>query len=109
MKDEGKAKDQLIAVKNLIGITTLDSNIDKIDKILGFINDYIHYEPDMYNNFLAPMETLSLKSGDCDDYSILAGSLFELVNIESAIAIGKSSETPHAFVLVRLDDMKVSR
>jgi len=100
-----KALDQLNAVKNLIDITEFDENTLKIDKILDFINDNVHYEPDMDDNFLAPMETLSLKSGDCEDYSILAGALFELVNIESAIAIGEKSGTPHAFVLVKLDNL----
>jgi len=100
-----KALDQLNAVKNLIDITEFDENTLKIDKILDFINDNVHYEPDMDDNFLAPMETLSLKSGDCEDFSILAGALFELVDIESAIAIGGNSGKPHAFVLVKLDDL----
>jgi len=100
-----KAIYQLNAVKNLIDVTEFDNNTLKIDKILDFINDNINYEPDMHDNFLAPMETLSLKSGDCEDYSILAGALFELVDIESAIAIGEDSGTPHAFVLVKLDNL----
>jgi hypothetical protein len=100
-----KSLDQLNAVKNLINVTEFDDNTLKIDRILDFINDNIYYEPDMDDNFLAPLETLSLKSGDCEDYSILAGALFELVGIESAIAIGESSGLPHAYVLVNLENL----
>ena len=88
-------------MKNLIGIQAFDNEVTKIDKILDFINDNLHYESDMDNDFLAPMETLGLKSGDCEDYAVLAGALFELVDIQSAIALSDD----HAIVLVRIDNL----
>ena len=92
-------------IRNLIGIDFFDSNATKVKKILDFVNGYIHYEGDMDDNFLAPMETVGLKSGDCEDFSILAGALFELVGIESAIAFGEALGGYHAYVLVQLDSL----
>jgi len=34
---------------------------------------------------LAPIETIARRSGDCDDFAILAAALFEYYGIESAI------------------------
>lgn len=60
----------------------------------------------MNNVFLAPVETLSFKSGDCDDFSILAATLFECENIESAIGFFRNDDGDyHAMVLVRLDNL----
>jgi predicted nuclease with TOPRIM domain len=96
-----EAYNELVEIKNLIGIEPYDSDATKVKKILDFINDNIHYEHDMNENFLAPMETIGLKSGDCEDFSILAGALFEMVGIESAIAFTNS----HAFVLVKMSSL----
>jgi len=96
-----RARTELINVKNLIGIGAGDDNATKIEKILDFVNDNVHYENDMKGNFLAPMETLTLGSGDCEDYSILVGALFELVGIDSALAFNDT----HAFLLVRVNGL----
>ncbi|MBO3800478.1 MAG: hypothetical protein FGF52_05450 [Candidatus Brockarchaeota archaeon] len=54
-------------VFGLIGIEGTDAPVRKVEKILRFISDNIHYEKDYNDIFLAPLETLAFKSGDCDD------------------------------------------
>ena len=100
-----KKIDEILA---LIEIGTYDTPTDKIGKILGFINQYIHYETEINDVFLAPVETLGFRSGDCDDFSILAAALFEAVGIDSAIGffVNENNEY-HAMVLVHLEDLSV--
>ena len=66
-------------VLDFIDIRTYDSATIKIRKILAFVNKYIHYEVEVNDVFLAPVETLGFKSGDCDDFSILVAALFDEV------------------------------
>ena len=90
-----------------IDISSTDSPEEKISKILSFLDDNIHYEVEVNDLFLAPVETLGFKSGDCDDFSILCAALFECVDIESAIGFFKNdNDEYHAMVLVNLDDLK---
>lgn len=82
-----------------------DSDREKITKILSFINQHIKYEGDINNELRAPSETLGLRSGDCDDFSILTSALFELVNIPSAIEFVKNDKGQyHARVLIQSND-----
>ena len=100
-----EAKRELTAVYKLIGISSGDSQVTKINKILNFINVNIHGEDDVYECYHAPMETITLKSGDCDDYSILVGSLFEMAGIKTAIALNdpnKNNGHGHAFLVVQV-------
>ena len=98
-----KKIDEILA---LIEIKTYDAPTDKIRKILDFIHHYIHYETEVNDIFLAPVETLGFRSGDCDDLSILAAALFEAVGIDSAIGffVNENNEY-HAMVLVHLEDL----
>lgn len=96
---------ELNEVYNLMGIQSGDSSVEKIRKILSFVDNYIHYESDYNNAFLAPVETLAFKSGDCDDFSILVAALFEKAGIDSAIGLFRSEDRGHAMVLVHLDDI----
>ncbi len=86
-------------------ITNFDSDTIKIKKILEFININVEYQPEMRDINRAPVETLSLKSGDCDDYSILAAALFKMADIDSAIAYFEKEGAHHAMVLVKLDEL----
>ncbi|MEE8168765.1 MAG: transglutaminase-like domain-containing protein [Candidatus Hydrothermarchaeales archaeon] len=97
----------LDAVLGFAGVQDSSSEVSKLKKILGWLNANVHYESDLNNIFRAPVETLSLKSGDCDDYSILTGALFERAGVESAVGFFKASGEAegHAMVLVRLDDL----
>jgi hypothetical protein len=87
-------------------ISSYDTPDEKITKILSFLDEHIHYESEINDVFLAPVETLGFKSGDCDDYSILASALFEIAGVESAIGLFKNDDDDyHAMVLVHLDDL----
>ncbi|MBS7615465.1 hypothetical protein KEJ18_07050 [Candidatus Bathyarchaeota archaeon] len=104
------AEEIMDAVINLIQVNTDHSTTERIRRILDFISRNIHYEYDFDNVYLAPPETLSFKSGDCDDFSILAAALFEAVGIDSAIGVfsyqPSGGETQyHCMVLVHLNDL----
>ena len=92
---------------DIIDITLQDSATTKISKILAFINTYIHYELEVNDVFLAPVETLGFKSGDCDDFSILASALLDEVGVESAIGFFVNDlDQYHAMVLVNLNELE---
>ncbi|MCX6653513.1 MAG: hypothetical protein NTY03_00170 [Candidatus Bathyarchaeota archaeon] len=88
------------------GVNTIDDSVTKVRKILDFIDLRISYSSEVDNVYRAPVETLSLSSGDCDDYSILAGALFERVGVSSAIAFVENSQNEyHMMVLIRMDEL----
>ena len=96
----------LVDVVSCIDVSMSDSPVEKIQKVLSFLNEHIHYETEINDVFLAPVETLGLKSGDCDDYSILTAALFEYFEIESAVGLFKNDNNDyHALVLINLDDL----
>lgn len=99
------AEREFSEVMDLIDLQTDDSDVEKIEKILQFINDNIHYEHDLDDARLSPMETLAFQSGDCDDYATLGAAMFEYVGIDSAIGFFENTETEtyHAMVLVHLN------
>ena len=99
------AYSKITKVIDIIDISELDSNVDKIEKILKFIHTNIEYQYDLNNEFLFPVETITFRSGDCDDFTILAATLFEKVGIESAIGSFKNENVGHYMVLVNLPDL----
>jgi len=92
-------------VFKLIGVKDSDTPVERIEKILRFINNNIRYEHDYDDVFLAPLETLAFRSGDCDDYAILAAALFDKAGIDSAIGVFTNGTIEHAMVLVHLDTL----
>jgi len=91
---------------NNIGVKEDNSPIENIEKILAFLNEYIEYEIEFDNIFRAPIETLSMSCGDCEDYSILASAFFEAIGVDSAVGFFKNSEDEyHAMVLIHLNDL----
>ncbi|MEM2276762.1 MAG: transglutaminase domain-containing protein, partial [Thermoproteota archaeon] len=92
-------------VFKLTGVGDTDTYVERVEKILNFINKNIHYENDYKNKFLAPLETLAFRSGDCDDYAVLAAAFFEKAGINSAIGIFTNGTVEHAMVLIRLDNL----
>lgn len=92
-------------VLKLTGVGDTDTYVERVEKILNFINKNIHYENDYKNKFLAPLETLAFRSGDCDDYAVLAAAFFEKAGINSAIGIFTNGTVEHAMVLIRLDNL----
>ncbi len=94
-------------VLSFIEIHTYDSTTVTITKILAFINKYIHYELEVNDVFLAPVETLGYKSRDCDDFSILVSAMLDKVGIESVIGFFVNEyDQYHAMILVNLDDLE---
>jgi hypothetical protein len=88
------------------GIEYEDTPVRKIEKILRFLYHHITYEDEVDDIYRAPVETLSLGSGDSDDYSILAAALLEAAGIESAIGSFKNDEgKTHFMVLVHIEDL----
>jgi len=100
------ARKKINEVINIIELKAYHPPTYKIKKILEYIQQNIHYEYDFVNSYLAPVETLGFKSGDCDDFSILASALFKAVGIDSAFAIFENNEGKyHCMVLVHLEDL----
>ena len=100
------ARKKIDEIVSLIEIKSYDTYTERIKKILDFINRYIHYESEVNDVFLAPVETLGFKSGDCDDFSILVSALFEAVGIDAAIGFFTNEKLQyHAMVLIHVDDL----
>lgn len=100
------ASEKINDVVKLIGIRDYDSSTEKIRKILEFIVTYISYEPEVNEVFLAPVETLGFKSGDCDDFTILAATLFEAVEIDAAVGFFDNEQNEgHAMTLIHLEKL----
>jgi len=98
---------KLVEVASLIKVDDSDPPTERIRKILDFIHWNLKYEPEVDDFFHAPVETLALKSGDCDDFTILASALFEYAGIDSAVGLFSNENGEyHAMVLVRLDDLE---
>jgi len=78
----------------------------KIDKILGFVNSVITFETRLLDHMWFPTETLTFGSGDCTSFSILIASLFEMVDIKSAIGFFFNDQgDAHAMVLINCEEL----
>jgi hypothetical protein len=105
-KSYKKASKVLDKAYGYCGITDDDTDAEKIKKILEFVNWYIEYEPEIDDSMRAPVETLNLRSGDCDDFCILTSALFVKSGIDSAIGFFSNQDgAGHAMVLVHLNDL----
>ncbi len=104
--DAKKQLDELVFAPYGAGVTSTDSDAEKINKILNFITSNIHYEYDMSETPQAPAETLAFKSGDCKDFSILASAAFADAGISSAIMRmqNASGTLGHAMVLIQSNE-----
>ena len=88
-------------------ITKGDSDTEKVEKILDYVNDLLDFESDLNDVFRAPAEVLTVRTGDCDDYCFLAAALFEEAEIETAIGFYEDSdEGGHVMLLLRLSDLE---
>ena len=100
------ARQKIDEILNLLNIKNYHTSTEKIRRVLDFIYSHIHYESEVNDIFLAPVETLGFKSGDCDDFTILAATLFEALEIQSAIGLFKNDYNQyHAMVLIHLEDL----
>ena len=87
-------------------IESTDSDTDKVEKVLAFVTGLVDYELEIDDSLRAPVETLSLKSGDCDDFSILVAALLEAVNVQTGIGFFEGEDSAHAMVLVHMDELE---
>jgi len=102
------AREKMDALIDLAGVSRYDSPTLKIKKILQFLSNHIHYEPEVNNVYLAPVETSGFKSGDCDDFATLGAALFEALGIDAAIGLFRNEYNDyHSMVLVQLDRLEV--
>lgn len=93
---------------SLAGVDAEIDTVGRVERILSFLHDYVIYQGEVDEVIRAPVETLSLGSGDCDDYSTLAAALLEAVGVESAVAIFKDAEENyHYMVLIHLNDLGI--
>ncbi|MBN1677132.1 MAG: zinc ribbon domain-containing protein [Candidatus Thermoplasmatota archaeon] len=100
------AKTRLEFLLTMAGVAPGDSHVTKIGKILECVCSFVDYSMDMTERFYSPWEILAYRSGDCEDFSILASALFELAGIESAIGFFTDNyDSYHAMVLVNLYDL----
>lgn len=100
------AREKIDEIMELVGVSYYDTPIDRIRKTLEFIYRYIHYESEVNDIFSAPVETLGYKSGDCDDFSVLAATLLEDLGIDSAIGFFRNDQNQyHAMAMVYLENL----
>jgi len=100
------ASEKINTITELIDIPNLPSNTTKIEYVLDFISDHIIYQNEINEVFHSPVETLGFRSGDCDDFTILAATLFENLDIESAVGLFYNDNNEiHAMTLVNLNDL----
>ena len=93
---------------SLAGVDAEMDAVERVERILSFLHDYVTYQGEVDEVIRAPVETLSLGSGDCDDYSTLAAALLEAVGVDSAVAIFKDAEENyHYMVLIHLNDLGI--
>jgi len=101
------AKERIDYVTDVMETNVYDSSTEKIRKILDFISGHISYEEEIDEVFLAPAETLAFRSGDCDDFSILAACLLETMKVKTAFGIFRSTDDKyHCMILVHLDELE---
>lgn len=100
------ALEKISLVLGYIGIEETDNASIKIEKVLDFVTEWVHYESDKNNEFLSPAETLTTRSGDCDDFAILVSALFELTGLEAGLVFLSSDDNGwHAMSLVHEDNL----
>lgn len=100
------AQDMLERLLDMCEINLNDDHVNKIDKILGFVNSIITYETRLVDHMWFPTETLTFRSGDCTSYSILVAALLEMVDIKSAIGFFLNDQGDgHAMVLINSETL----
>ncbi|MBD3249626.1 hypothetical protein GF336_06290 [Candidatus Woesearchaeota archaeon] len=69
------------------------------EKIMDFVHRHV-YVPDRYNHVKTPIETIVEGCGDCEDLSILAGSMLAAAKIDFAYIAVPAYEDKNAHILV---------
>lgn len=96
----------MLKTMNLAGVSSSDSNVMKMEKVLAFISSTVHYEHKLLDHMWFPCETLAFHSGDCTSFSILAAAMLEEAGMETAIGLFTNSTVGgHAMILVHMDNL----
>ena len=102
-----QANEILKIAYNQTKIMAGDSDTEKVAKILEYVNDLLDFESDMNDVFRAPVEVLTVRTGDCDDYCFLAAALFEEAGIDTAIGFYEDDdEGGHVMLLLHLPELE---
>jgi len=101
------AYERIQTLVEIINISKNFSHVENVKRVLDFTISYITYQDDPNDEFLFPTETLTFRTGDCDDFSILTAAVFEEIGIQSAIGFfeNKTDGLLHAMLLLNLDDL----
>jgi len=95
---------------DLCEINDSDLEYEKLDKVLQFISKNISYEYELNDISRAPVETLHLRSGDCEDYSSLTVAICRAVGINAALGSFKNEENEgHVMIVLYLDNLGPGR
>jgi len=86
---------------------------DQAEKIFNWIKKNINYVRDIYfvETLQTPVQTMKIKAGDCDDFSILAGSLLESIGIPVDIVVagyGKKPDFRHVFLNIYFKGQRIA-
>lgn len=82
---------------------TLDyPKYNTIEEINSYVNKTISYKSDNIDYWQTPDETLSSKTGDCEDYVILKRAMLKRLGIDSMMLVGfdVAYRINHAILLV---------
>lgn len=83
----------------------------EIKRIHKFVRDNIRYTKDVrgVETLQTPEKTLELKTGDCDDKSILVAALLESINHPTRfVAVGRDGQFIHVLVETRIGNKWVA-
>jgi hypothetical protein len=93
------------AVKSVVKYPLPNAPASKIFGIYNEVINRIKYVSDpKKNEYVAtPTETLEIRGGDCDDFSILLASMYEAVGLDASIVKVYNPDRAHVFVLVKIE------
>lgn len=82
-----------------LGLSTIPSVMDWVSDEIWYVSDDIHYPANEY--WQSPLQTYVWRTGDCEDYCILALYLIHRdVGIDGKMALGGYNGYGHAWVYV---------
>ncbi|MFA5173638.1 MAG: transglutaminase domain-containing protein [Candidatus Pacearchaeota archaeon] len=65
---------------NIDNLNLINQPENDLSKIANYLSNNIDYKEEEDNSWQTPLQTLSLKSGDCEDFSVLLLSMFYAYN-----------------------------
>lgn len=104
-------------IVDIVDMTMEEYGLDNQGSILRWVSDNIEYERD-YENWVVPEywqtpeQTLTKRTGDCEDYCILAQEMLRRIGVESEIVVVYTeNDNLHAvlqlYIMVREEYKKI--